>query len=153
MTGWRDLLHNDYLGFLVRLVVGLIFIYASIDKLFNPNQFARIIYNYHILPGELINFTAIVLPWIEFICGLSLITGIYKDGSALILNLLVVVFLVAVGVNLVRGIDIECGCFTVSSKAKTNALSLMIRDIGLLILTLFIFFNRSGRFVLIKGRS
>jgi uncharacterized membrane protein YphA (DoxX/SURF4 family) len=143
---------NDYVGLLVRVIVGSIFIYASLDKIGAPSQFARIVYNYHILPAELINLAALLLPWVELTCGVSLILGVYKDGSALIVNLLVAVFIIAIGINLFRGIDLECGCFTVSSKAKSNTLSLLLRDLGLLVLTLYIFFNRSERFLLVKNR-
>ena len=31
---------------------------------------------------------------------------------------------------LFRGVDLECGCFTVSARAKSNALELLLRDIG-----------------------
>jgi uncharacterized membrane protein YphA (DoxX/SURF4 family) len=153
LNGFNRFLHNDYLGLLVRLAVGIIFIYASLDKIAQPGQFARIVYNYHILPGELINLMAIIMPWIELICGALLILGIYKEGSVLILNVLVLVFIVAVGINLFRGVDLECGCFTVSSKARGAVLSLLLRDIGLLILTMYLFFNRSRRFCLVKGRG
>lgn len=153
MKGFNRFLHNDYLGLVVRLAVGIIFVYASIDKIAQPGQFARIVYNYHLLPGELVNLMAIIMPWIELFCGAFLILGIYKEGSVLILNVLVLVFIVAVGVNLFRGVDLECGCFTVSSKAKGAVLGLLIRDIGLLILTIYLFFNRSRRFCLIKTRG
>ncbi|UCD94963.1 MAG: DoxX family membrane protein [Candidatus Zixiibacteriota bacterium] len=153
MNGFNGFLRNDYLGLVVRLAVGIIFVYASIDKIAQPGQFARIVYNYHLLPGELVNLMAIIMPWIELFCGAFLILGIYKEGSVLILNVLVLVFIVAVGVNLFRGVDLECGCFTVSSKAKGAVLGLLIRDIGLLILTIYLFFNRSRRFCLIKTRG
>nr|MBN2277696.1 DoxX family membrane protein [candidate division Zixibacteria bacterium] len=146
------ILNNDYLGLLVRLAIGLIFIYASLDKIWSPGDFARIMYNYHLVPGSLINLTALILPWVELLCGLFLVLGVFKEGSLLILNLLVIVFIVAISINLVRGVDLECGCFSVSSKAKSSALSLLLRDLGLLILTLYVFFNRSRRFMLARAR-
>ena len=153
LSGFDKFLNNDYLGFLVRLVVGLIFVYASIDKIAQPAQFARIVYNYHLLPGELVNLMAIVLPWIELTCGILLITGIYKEGSIVILNILVIVFAIATGINVIRGVDLECGCFTVSSKARTDALELLARDVGLFVLTAYLFFNRSARYVLMRGKD
>ncbi len=144
---------NEYIELIVRLAVGFIFIYASLDKIANPAQFARIVYNYHLLPGNLINLMAIILPWVEIVCGLTLVLGIYKKGSIYIINLMVLVFIVAVTVNLIRGVDLECGCFTVSSKAKSNAMSLLIRDIGLLILTIYLLFNRAVRFDLLKAKT
>jgi len=145
-------LQNDYLGLIVRLTIGVIFIYASIDKIGAPAQFARIVYNYHFLPGSLINFFALVMPWIEIICGILLIAGIYKEGSILILDLMIIAFIIAIGVNLFRGINLECGCFSVSSKAKDSALDLLLRDIGLLVLGIYAYLNRSQRFSLMKTR-
>jgi hypothetical protein len=153
LSVYKKLIHNDYLGLIVRLAVGIIFVYASLDKIDQPSQFARIVYNYHLLPSELINLMAIIMPWVELFCGAFLILGIYKEGSVLILNVLVIIFMVAVGVNLIRGLDLECGCFTVSSKAKSAALDLLLRDIGLLVLTIYLFFNRSRRFCLAGRRD
>jgi uncharacterized membrane protein YphA (DoxX/SURF4 family) len=147
---WRNFRDNDYLSLLIRLFVGIIFIYASIDKIAQPDQFARIVYNYQLLPGSLINLMALILPWIEMICGVFIILGIFNRGTILILNLMVVVFIFAVGVNVIRGVNLECGCFTVSSKARNDALGLLFRDIGLLILTIYLWINRSRRFMLQK---
>ena len=47
---------------LFRVVLGVTFIYASLDKIAHPDQFARIVYNYKILPGFLINIFAVTLP-------------------------------------------------------------------------------------------
>jgi uncharacterized membrane protein YphA (DoxX/SURF4 family) len=152
MMTFKKFLHNDYLGLIVRLAVGIMFIYASYDKILAPAQFARIVYNYHLLPGELINLAAIVMPWVEFMCGLTLILGIYKQGSIVILNAMMLIFMVAITVNIFRGVDLECGCFTVSSKAKSNALFLLLEDFGFLALTLYLFFNRSQRFDLLKTK-
>ena len=150
MSSSKHFLKNDYLILLVRLVVGGIFIYASIDKIINPGQFARIVYNYHLLPGELINIFALILPWVEFLCGLAIILGVYYEGSVMIMNLMVLSFIVALGINYIRGVNLECGCFTVSSKAKGSILELLIRDAGLLILTIYLYFVVSGKFRLMK---
>ena len=153
MTDYRKIRDNEYLQLIIRLAVGLIFIYAAIDKIINPAQFARLVYNYHLLPGGLVNLMAIILPWIEMICGISLILGIYKKGSILIINVMIIMFVVAIGINMIRGVDLKCGCFTVSANAKSNALNLLVRDVGLLILTIYLFINRSVRFDLIKSKT
>ena len=153
MNGKDKFLHNDYLELIVRVFIGIVFIYASIDKIAAPAQFARIIYNYHIMPANLINLLALTLPWIEIVCGILLIVGIYKDGSILIINVMLLVFIIAISINLYRGINLECGCFSVSSKAKESAIELLLRDIGLLILCIYAYFNRSRRFDLVKSKA
>ncbi len=153
MSGRQSIWHNDYINLIIRLFIGVVFVYASIDKIADPGQFARIVYNYHLVPGALINVFALILPWVEMLCGISLILGIYKEGSVLLLNLLVLVFLIGITVNLFRGVNLECGCFTVSSKAQESTLGLLFRDLGLLVLTVYLFFSRSKRFDLIGRRA
>jgi len=149
----KKTIDNDYLNLIVRLAVGAIFIYASIDKIASPAQFARIVYNYHLVPADLINIFALLLPWVELFAGLTIILGFWKEGGILLANLLVLSFIIALAINLFRGVNIECGCFSVSSKAKSNIINLIIRDLGLLALTFYLYFSRSSRFVLERSRN
>ncbi len=65
------------------------------------------------------NVVAVTLPWIELVAGVLLIAGVWKRESALVIALMLVVFLVAAGSVMARGIDVEnCGCV---SLAKTEA--------------------------------
>lgn len=114
-----------------RWVLGLIFIVASIYKIAAPAEFARAIYNYQILPDILINPIALVLPWIELICGIFLIVGFYTAGSIRLVTAMLVVFIVALSINLVRGVDIDCGCFSAGS-GEGNAITQAIDTITIL---------------------
>ncbi|KPL04501.1 MAG: hypothetical protein AMJ73_04165, partial [candidate division Zixibacteria bacterium SM1_73] len=82
-----------------RLVLGITFVYASLDKIAHPDQFAKIVYNYKILPGFLINIFAVTLPWVELLAGLFLILGIFTESASLLISLLLVIFLFAISVN------------------------------------------------------
>ncbi len=148
MSGLNKFLQNDYLSLITRLVVGGIFIYASLDKIAHPAEFARIVYNYHLTSDDLVNLVAIILPWLELICGLSVILGYYKEGGILIISFLTIVFIIAIGINVIRGVDLECGCFTVSSRSRGNSLSLLYRDVLLLAVCIYVWLNRSQRFFL-----
>lgn len=64
----RDFVRLFFIG--ARIFLGLVFVVASVDKIIHPKAFAEIIYNYQILPGSLINLTAIILPWLELLLGL-----------------------------------------------------------------------------------
>jgi len=140
----KKLLSSQWLVLLFRLIVGITFVYASLDKIAHPNEFARIIYNYKILPGYLINIFAISLPWIELLCGLFLIMGLFIEASSLLIFFLLIIFSIALSVNFLRGIDIVCGCFTTDPNAKKEGAELLIRDIILLLMSLQIFlYNRN----------
>ena len=62
--------------FLSAYYLGLTFISASLDKIIDPFDFSQAILNYKIMPYWTINLTAMILPWLEFICGLLLFIGI-----------------------------------------------------------------------------
>ena len=97
-----------------RVVLGVILIYASIDKIVHPAEFAKAIGNYNVLPFGLENLLGIVLPILELLVGTCLVLGIMLDGSAIISAGMMVVFIIAISQAIFRGIDINCGCFKVT---------------------------------------
>lgn len=103
-----------------RLILGAVFIYASIDKIAHPEAFAKAVYNYQILPDILINLMAIILPWLELILGLFLFIGLFREGSVCIVTILLAGFLAAMIFNLARSLDIHCGCFSTSTDGTNN---------------------------------
>jgi uncharacterized membrane protein YphA (DoxX/SURF4 family) len=123
-----------------RLVLGFTLIYASLDKIANPDQFARIVYNYRILPEFLINIYAVTLPWVELVTGLFLIFGIVLESTSLLASFLFVVFIIAISINLFRGIDLNCGCFSTDPAGKKEGANLLINDFIYLFLGMMIFF-------------
>lgn len=131
-------LRSPGFGLLVRLFLGGVFIYASLDKIQNPAAFAKIIDNYRILPLVTVNLLAIFLPWLELIIGVCLILGIARNGSSFILSGMILVFILAIGSVLIRGLDISCGCFTTSSEGDPIALKRLLEDLGFLILSLYL---------------
>jgi putative oxidoreductase len=116
----------------IRVVVGFLFITASIDKISSPETFAGSIGNYRILPTALLTLTATVLPWMELVCGFGLVVGFWTRGSALLASLLVAVFTLAVVTALVRGLDISCGCFTLDPTAQRVGWSKIVENMFLL---------------------
>ncbi len=121
----------DWLVFIARLVLGVVFIYASYDKILEPAAFARNVENYRFLPYQLVNIFAIILPWLELICGILLILGVYVEAAAGIIGILLVMFIIAISHALLRGIDISCGCFK-TGQGKKIGTDLLVRDIVLL---------------------
>jgi uncharacterized membrane protein YphA (DoxX/SURF4 family) len=128
--------------FCARMILGIVFIYASIDKIQHPAAFAKAVYNYQILPDFLINLTAIVLPWLELILGIFLILGLFRDGSVGLVAFLQLVFLGAMAFNLARGLNIDCGCFDTSSVSSGGHMGwYLLRDAFFLLPTLYLFFT------------
>jgi uncharacterized membrane protein YphA (DoxX/SURF4 family) len=140
-TGWST---SHVLALLFRLILGALFLYAGIPKIADPHGFAQAVYNYRLLPGYLIAPAAIVLPFIEVLIGASLLLGIFTQGGALVVSGLLVVFLCALGISLLRGLDISCGCFSTSSSSRTIAWIDLIRNTVLLGMGLYVFFLQRG---------
>lgn len=147
----RRIIDSDVLTILARLVIGGIFIYASVYKILDPGSFARSIWYYHMVPGNLINLMALILPWVEFISGLALILGIWYRGSVVIINLMTVVFIAALISAVVRGISIDCGCFKAARASDSSAVTALWRDMVLLVFTLQLLASRSKRWMLMKS--
>jgi len=128
-----------------RLVLGATFVYASLKKIPHPEQFAKIVYNYKILPSFLINIFAVTLPWVEFLAGLFLILGIFTESASFLISSLLVIFVVAISLNIfIRGVDLNCGCFSTNPAGKKEGISLLFRDFLFLFMGLMVFFFNKG---------
>lgn len=128
----------------IRIFLGAVFIWASVPKILDPQGFAAILKNYQILPSALVNPVAVVLPWAEALCGLSLIFGRLIRGGALIFVILMSIFAGLTGFNIYRGLDVSCGCFSVAAKETYASHWVnMWRNLFLLLLGLFVL-RRAG---------
>ncbi len=52
-----------------------------------------------------------VLPWLELLCGLLLVTGSARRAALVWTAVMFGAFVLATGQAWVRGLDISCGCF------------------------------------------
>ncbi|MCP4148680.1 MAG: DoxX family membrane protein [bacterium] len=103
-------------------------------KINEPHAFAKIIHNYQILPDFFIYIPVLLMPWVEILTGLLLITGFFKRTSAILLSTMLLIFIVAISYNLMRGLNFDCGCFSVvPEKGGSDPVGLLIRDLLLLI--------------------
>lgn len=133
-------LTHPWLTIRVQIALGAIFIAAALPKIADPPSFAHMIYNYRILPGSLVNISALAMPWIEILAGLALILGIWTRTARNIIAALLVLFIVAIAFNLMRQNAIDCGCFDVSAAGKTreeqffDMKMVILRDIGMLLM-------------------
>lgn len=94
----------------LELVLGGLFVYAGLQKLLHPYEFAEAILAYQMLPEILVGVVAAVLPWVEIAAGLCLAAGLKRRSCLLILAGLLAAFLVVILITLARGLKIDCGC-------------------------------------------
>ena len=133
-------LSHPWLTVRVQIALGAIFVVAALPKVLDPPSFAHMIYNYRLVPGGAVNALALVMPWVEILVGLALILGVWPREAAALAGLLLLVFIAAIGLNLVRGHAVDCGCFDVHSagKSREELVSemrwVLIRDAAMLLL-------------------
>ena len=133
-------LASPWLTIRVQIALGVIFIAASLPKIVDPPSFAHMVYNYRIVPGSLVNLSALTMPWIELLCGVALVLGIWRATARNIIAAMLLMFIVAISINLARGNAIDCGCFDVSAAGKSREERLadmkfvIVRDIGMLLM-------------------
>jgi uncharacterized membrane protein YphA (DoxX/SURF4 family) len=122
-------LRNPWVHRLLGLVLGGIFLYAAKDKLLDPRPLVTIIWGYQLLPNGPINLIAIFMPWMELLVGLTLVTGYKRRAGAFWAALMLSGFIVALGINAARGLNVACGCFSTSATETHNAWLLVLRDL------------------------
>ena len=139
---------NQYLVVALRIIVGLTFLFASIDKISRPAEFAMAIANYKLIAGPTTLIVATVLPWIELLCGLAVLSGVFLRGATLLLFTILSVFTLAVITGLIRGLDISCGCFTLDPDVDRIGFLKVIENLGLILGAVIVFYSEATRFVL-----
>ena len=137
----KKIFSNKYFLLLCRIIIGFIFIYAGMEKISNPAEFAIAINNYKLFPFSLINIAALILPWIEVTAGILLIFGIKVKENAFIISSLLGIFTIAIIISLFRGLNIDCGCFGTLSGTKIGIQKLIENILMLLAGILLIYFG------------
>ena len=140
------LLRARWLHWLLGIGLGAVFLYAGWGKVLDPRPLVTIIWGYRILPAGPINLLAIYMPWLELLAALCLITGFKRRAAAGWACALLTMFIVALGINALRGVNVACGCFSASAEDVSNAWLLVLRDLPMLAAALvMLLFPPSGR--------
>ncbi len=139
----RSLLENRYVVLSARLLLGFVFLVASIDKVADPNAFAVSISYYRLVGEPVTLILATILPWVELLAGLFLLFGIMMRGSSLLLLLMLVLFTAGVISGIVRGLDISCGCFTRDPNVDKIGWMKVLENLGLMVLSLIPLYAKS----------
>ncbi|MBZ5737398.1 MauE/DoxX family redox-associated membrane protein [Nocardioides mangrovi] len=102
---------KEWIGLVVRLVVGGVWIAAAVVKLPDPAQSVAAVRAYQLLPSSIVPTVGQLLPVVELVVGLCLVVGLLTRGAAVLSAILFVAFIVGISSAWARGITIDCGCF------------------------------------------
>lgn len=142
----KKILLHPLTNLISRAFVGFIFLAFGLSKIAVPEQFAKEIANYALLPEFSLNIFALILPWIELIIGILLILGVRLRANAIIGSALMVIFILMVGLAWARGLDISCGCS--SAHPQKVGLPKILENTGLLILLIISYISPNNQYSL-----
>jgi len=114
----------------LRLVTGGLFVYSGAIKAWDPASFAGSIDNFDLVPYPLAVAGALVLPYLEIVCGVALVGGVLGQGALALLLAMMVAFTGAMAWAWIRGLDVNCGCFGAAA-GKTDYALALLRNAGL----------------------
>ncbi len=98
-------------GWLARLIVAGLFLLAAYSKIIDPNVFIKEVRAYEMLPLQWTNAVALVLPWVEAVCALLLLGGLWRREARLMLVAMLLGFTALKITIAIMGRKVECGCF------------------------------------------
>jgi len=117
------------LYFMIRLILGGLFVYAGILKLSNPYDFAMTINLYGIVTWRMSTALSYIIPCIEIITGLGLLLDVRGALAMIVAQLLG--FMAILVYAMYIGLDADCGCFGTpqpSENDPTGPLEALLRD-------------------------
>jgi putative oxidoreductase len=116
-----------------QIILGLLFLAASLAKIVDVTSLASQVHNFHLLPFWSEHLVAMTLPWIELMAGLALVLGIRARAGAWLLGVLLAGFTVGVALAMARGLNFECGCFGTADGTRVGGVKLA-ENLGMLAL-------------------
>lgn len=129
----------------VRIVVGILFILSGFVKAVDPAGLSYKLQEYFVVFGmEIFNpFTvglAVLLTTLEIVLGVMLLVGVWRHTTTLLLLLLIIFFTFLTGWSAITNQVTDCGCF--GDALKLTPWQSFIKDLVLFALILFLFLKR-----------
>lgn len=133
---------SKYIYFVLRLVVGGVFLYAGATKLTDTMAFAQVIDAYGLVSWGLAKKLAWGLPIFEIITGLGLILDVRGALGMIVAQLLGFMIILLYAIHL--GLDADCGCFGSggTGESATGLTEAFTRDLFMLGGCVFMYWQR-----------
>ncbi|AKK03883.1 MauE/DoxX family redox-associated membrane protein [Corynebacterium epidermidicanis] len=115
---------------LCRFGLAAVWLTSGTIKMMDPMGFRQSVMAYQLFPPAVEGFIAQTLPPVEFALGLLLAVGLFLRLNAAVTGLFMVCFLLGIGSAWVRGLQINCGCFSPDVSAEpTSPFLAIVRDL------------------------
>lgn len=112
---------SPMLGNLARLFMSFVLLLSGMSKIADVNGFMEVLRNLRILPSRVVRVASVGIPISELMLGGILAFGEHGTKvSAALASVLLILFSVVIGHDLLHGRSIECGCFGILRKNRTS---------------------------------
>ncbi|MBW2477682.1 MAG: DoxX family membrane protein [Deltaproteobacteria bacterium] len=139
--------HTERIAYhLMRIVLAATFLYAGFVKTSDVLGFARQIAGYQLLPYAVNVLVAATLPYVECLAGVLLLFNLRVRSALLVIGGLLLVFMAALVSVLIRGLEIDCGCFNPGDGQGVSAAEALWRDVALMAVVVGTWWLRSREF-------
>lgn len=137
---------SPWISTVARIVLGAVFVTASLSKIGQVDATVRAVRAYQILPESLVHTVAYALPYLELAVGGLLLVGLGTRIVAGIAGVMLGLFIAAVASAGIRGLEIDCGCFGGGGPVvHTHYLREIARDSAFFLLPLWLLIRPTSR--------
>ncbi|RNE49796.1 DoxX family protein [Corynebacterium alimapuense] len=147
-TGQRVL---DFISAFARFYMAYTWISAGIPKLNSHMALTQAIMAYEVFTPQWSDYLARLIGPLEIAGGVLLLLGIFLRQSSKVATVVLVLFIVGIGQAWIRGLGIDCGCFSVDPDQDEQIMDYfltILRDIGFIILSLWTVYRPFRKFAL-----
>ncbi|QMV84674.1 DoxX family membrane protein [Corynebacterium hindlerae] len=117
------------LSIVARFGLALVWLVSGYQKMANPMGFRQSIQAYELFSPGLVEVIALTLPPVEIVLGLFLLCGLFLRPAAMVTAVIMVGFIAGISSAAIRGLEIDCGCFS-SGSGESGSLGWAIaRDV------------------------
>ena len=131
----------------LRAGFGVMFIYAAWGKILDPGAFQMAVENYRMLPTGVTALFASTMSMAELLVGAMFLFSKWTREAAFATAVMLVMFIIALAQAQVRGLDISCGCFSEDEDASNAVLVALVRDVLLIIPTVWMLLKGQRRWI------
>jgi uncharacterized membrane protein YphA (DoxX/SURF4 family) len=130
----------------IRMILAIIFLWAGVIKILDPDSFSIILEAFNLLPDAWIMPVAVGLPALEILAAIGLLFDV--RGSLTTVAGLLFLFLAILSYGIWLGLDIDCGCFgpgDPEGEAYKGLRPALYRDIVMLVGVAYLYIWRVRR--------
>lgn len=97
MAAGEPIWNKEFSGTLIRIPLGLYFLFAGRMKLEYIDGFIETVRSFGILPDQMAVVYGVMVPWIEAAVGIMLVVGFWTTPAAILAALMLVSYIIAMG--------------------------------------------------------